>query len=55
MQNVSYGVKASYLVDMIKSMDNGPKIPTQNDLEKMSQIERIKALSELVVFIKVKD
>jgi len=55
MQNVSYGVKASYLADMIKSMDNGPKIPTQNDLEKMSQTERIKALSELVVFIKVKD
>ena len=55
MQNVSYGVKASYLVDMIKSMDNGPKIPTQNNLEKMTQTERIKALSELVVFIKVKD
>jgi len=55
MQNVGYAIKSSYLIDMIKSMDNGPKIPTQNDLEKMSQIERIKALSELVVFIKVKD
>jgi S1-C subfamily serine protease len=55
LQNVSYGIKASYLADMIKSMDNGPKIPSENKLGGMSETERIKALSELVVFIKVRD
>jgi S1-C subfamily serine protease len=55
MQNVGYAIKSSYLMDMIRSMDRGPRIPTQNKLEQMSQTERIKALSELVVFIKVKD
>lgn len=55
LQNVGYGIKASYLVDMIKSIDNGPTIPTENRLKSMPQTERIKALSELMVFIKVKD
>jgi len=55
LQNVGYGIKASYLVDMIKSIDNGPTIPTENRLKSMPQTERIKVLSELMVFIKVKN
>jgi len=53
-QNVGYGIKARYLADMLKSMDNAPRIPSSSGLEGVSQTERIKALSRLVVFIKVK-
>ena len=53
-QNVSYAVKASYLMKLTESMDSPPTLPTSNAISSQSLADQVKVLRRFVYIIEVK-
>jgi len=52
-ENVSYAVKSSYLMNLIESLPNPPKLSSKNLLSGKSLTEQVKTLSKFVYIIEV--
>ncbi len=52
-ENVSYAVKASYLLNLIESMDKPIKINTKNTISTKSLTEKVKYLEKLVYIVEI--
>ncbi|HRJ31612.1 MAG TPA: serine protease [Cyclobacteriaceae bacterium] len=52
-ENASYAIKASYLLNLIESLPNPPKLQAVNQLTSKSLVNQVKTLSKFVYIIEV--
>ena len=54
VDNVAYSIKSSYVADFVESANSYINLPNTNNLKGVPLTEKIKALSNYVVMVKVK-